>query len=111
MNTRYAAALCFFLTMVTAQYTCAAATDESAKSALLLTQILDGTDALTQASDFSAENRTVSAVVDGSPEDAKKFCSDISAIVEKYELVFSEGWTAQLMSTDSDGQVMAVCPL
>lgn len=111
MKTHYAAILCFFLTLVTAQCSWAASTDESVESASVLTKILDGTDALSQASEFSAEDRAVYASVDGSPEDAKKFCSEINVIVEKYDLVFAEGWTVQLTSTDSDGQVMAVCPL
>lgn len=111
MRTQYAAVMCFLLTMLTAHSASAATEAESAENALTLTQILDGTDALDAASEFSAEDRAVYAVVDGTPQDAQQFCSQVDALVKKYELVFAKGWIVQLTIPDADGQAMAVCSL
>lgn len=85
--------------------------DESEESASTLCKILDGLDALTQASEFSAKSRTVNIVIDGSAEDAKKLCPQINALVEQNELVFAEGWVVEISSSSPDYSVIGTCPL
>ena len=87
--------------------------DESVENASLLSKMLDGNDTmnLTQASEYSAEDRSVNIDVDHSPEEAKKLCSEISAIVEYHDLVFAPGWTVQMTTPRTDVEVIAVCPL
>ncbi|MGE8485268.1 MAG: hypothetical protein ACN6Q5_22040 [Pseudomonas sp.] len=111
VRNKFAAGMFCFLTIVTVQYAYSSATDESAENASLLCKILDGNDALTQASEFSAEDRTVNISVDRSPEEAKKLCPEISAIVEYHEMTFTHGWTVQITSPDSGYDVVAICPL
>ncbi|WP_259699618.1 hypothetical protein [Pseudomonas frederiksbergensis] len=111
MNNRYTASLMFLLALVTAQLAYSSGKDESAESASLLCKILDGNDALTQASEFSAKNRAVYISVDGSAEDAKKLCPVISSIVADNAMTFTEGWTVQVSTPGDDYKVAAVCPL
>ncbi|UZE22058.1 hypothetical protein LOY67_18615 [Pseudomonas sp. B21-056] len=85
--------------------------DETEESASLLCKLLDGMDALTQASEFSVEHRTVNIVIDGSSEDARNLCPEISAMVEEQALVFSEGWVVEIVSSKPDYQVIGTCPL
>ena len=110
MRHKYAG-LFFLLAIVTAQYAYSGATDESAENASLLCKMLDGNDALTQASEFSSEDRSVNISVDSSPEEARKFCSEISAIVEYHDMAFAQGWTVQITTPGSDNEVAAICPL
>lgn len=113
MRNKYAAGLFFLLTIVAVQCAYSIGMDESVENASLLSKILDGNDTmnLTQASEYSAENRSVNIDVDHSPEEAKKLCSEISAIVEYHDLVFAPGWTVQMTTPSTDGAVIAVCPL
>lgn len=111
MRNTYTAGMLFLLTVFTPQCACSSAKDESADNASLLCKILDGNDALTQASEFSAQNRSVYISVDAAPEDAKKLCPVISAIVADNEMVFAQGWTVQVSSPGNDYKVAAVCPL
>ncbi|MGE7963005.1 hypothetical protein ACQKPC_11605 [Pseudomonas sp. NPDC089918] len=108
---KYTTGLFFLLTIVTAQYAYSGTTDESVENASLLCKILDSNDALTQASEFSSEDRSVNISVDSSPEEASKLCPVISAIVEHHDMVFAQGWTVQITSSGSDYKVVAVCPL
>nr|WP_280639984.1 hypothetical protein [Pseudomonas sp. RGM2987] len=85
--------------------------DESEESASTLCKILDGLDALTQASEFSAKSRTVNIVIDGSAADAKKLCPEINALVEQNELVFAKGWAVEIVSSRPDYSVIGTCPL
>ncbi|KOY00723.1 hypothetical protein [Pseudomonas nunensis] len=107
----YTAGMCLLLTVLTASSAYSSAEDTSAEYASLLCKILDGNDALTQASEFSAENRSVYISVDASPEEAKKLCPVISAIVVDNEMEFAQGWTVQISSPGNDYKVAAVCPL
>ncbi|MFS2070854.1 hypothetical protein ACEN9D_19010 [Pseudomonas sp. CT11-2] len=113
VRNKYAAGLFFLLTIVAVQCAYSSGMDESVENASLLSKILDGNDTmnLTQASEYSAENRSVNIDVDHSPEEAKKLCSEISAIVEYHDLVFAPGWTVQMTTPSTDGAVIAVCPL
>ncbi|MGN8276737.1 hypothetical protein ACLEJQ_04955 [Pseudomonas sp. SMV71] len=105
-----ACALCL-LSVLTVQTAYSSAVDESEESASTLCRILDGLDALTQASEFSAKSRTVNIVIDGSAEDAQKLCPQISALVEQNELVFAKGWAVQISSSSPDYSVIGTCPL
>ncbi|GID03460.1 hypothetical protein [Pseudomonas sp. 008] len=111
VRNKYAAGMLFLLTLVTAQSTYSGATDESIENASLLCKILDGNDALTQASEFSAEDRTVNISVDRSPEVAKKLYPEINAIVEYHDMTFAQGWAVQITSPGSGDDVVAICPL
>lgn len=111
MKYKYAVVMGLALAVLTAQAAWAKATDKSARNALELTRILDGGDVLTQASDFSPEAQAVSGVIEGSPEDAKKYCAEVQATAKKFDLHFSKGWTAQISTKDDEGVVAAVCPL
>ncbi|UVM52677.1 hypothetical protein LOY38_11915 [Pseudomonas sp. B21-015] len=111
VRNKYAAGMFFLLTIVTAQCAYSGTTDESVENASLLCKILDGNDALTQASEFSSEDRSVYISVDGSPEEARKLCPVISAIVEDHDMTFAQGWTVQITSAGSGDEVVAICPL
>lgn len=111
VRNNYWAGLFVVLTIVTTPFACAEALDESAENASLLCKILDGNDALTQASEFSAEDRSVYISVESSAMDAKKLCRVISAIVVDNDMVFSQGWTVQISSAANDYEVAAVCSL
>jgi len=108
---KYPAGVLFLLTLVMAPVAWSSAEDPSAESASLLCKILDGNDALTQASEYSAEHRSVFISIDGTPEDASKFCPVIDGIVADNEMTFGEGWTVQITSPGNGDKVAAVCPL
>lgn len=99
------------LVAATSPFAYSSGSDKSAESAALLSKILDGNDALTQASEFSVEHRTVSIAIDGSEEDAKQFCPQIDAIVEQHGLSFSEGWVVEIASPSADYEITTSCPL
>lgn len=105
-----ACALCL-VSALTVQAVYSSGVDESEESASTLCKILDGLDALTQASEFSAKSRTVNIVIDGSGEDAKKLCPEISTLVEQNELVFAKGWAVEIVSSSPDYSVIGTCPL
>lgn len=105
-----ACALCL-LSVLTVQAAYGSGVDESEESASTLCKILDGLDALTQASEFSAKSRTVNIVIDGSAEDAKKLCPEINSLVEQNELVFAKGWAVEIVSSNPDYSVIGTCPL
>ena len=113
MRNKYAAGLFFLLTIVAVQCAYSSGKDESVENASLLSKILDGSDTvvLTQACEYSIEDRSVNIDVDSSAEDAKKLCSEISAIVEYHDLVFAPGWTVQMTTPSTGVEVIAVCPL
>jgi hypothetical protein len=111
----YAVVISCFLALTSAQQAGAAAAavsaDESARNALLLTQVLESEGDLAHPPEYSVEDRAVYAVIDGTPAEARERCLVIESLVERYDLVFAEGWTAQVLTEDSDGQPMASCPL
>ena len=109
-NKLLARAFCL-LAGVISQCAYSSGSDPSAENAALLSKILDGNDALTQASEFSAEQRTVNIAIDGTEEDAKKFCPQISAIVEQHGLSFSKGWVVVISSPSADYEITNTCPL
>lgn len=111
MKRTYAVVMSCLLTLMGAQHAGAADADESEQNALLLTQILESEGDLSHPPEFFAEDRTVRAVIDGSPMEARQTCLAIEAMVERNQLVFAEGWTAEVLTDDSDGEVMASCPL
>ncbi|WLI10621.1 MULTISPECIES: hypothetical protein [Pseudomonas] len=111
VRNKYAAGMFFLLTIATIQLAHAGATDKSVENASLLCKMLDGNDALTQASEFSAEDRSVNISVDSSPEEARELCPVISAIVEDHDMVFAQGWTVQISSAGNGYEVIAICPL
>ncbi len=111
MRNRFVIGGFFLLMAMTAQSAYSRGVDKSEENAELLSRILDGNDALNQASEFSTEHRTVNISIDGSEEDAKKFCSQISAIVEQHGLSFSKGWVVVIASPSADYEITNTCPL
>ncbi|NUT90005.1 hypothetical protein HNO91_26580 [Pseudomonas corrugata] len=111
VRNRFIAGAFFLLMAMTAQSAYSSGGDESEENASLLCKMLDGLDALTQASEFSAEHRTVNIVIDGSSEDANKLCPEILALVEQNELVFAQGWAVEIISSSPDYGVIGTCPL
>jgi len=105
------AGTCCLLIALAAQFAHGSAVDESEESASTLCKVLDGLDALTQASEFSAKNRTVNIVIDGTPKDAEKLCPEIDALVEQNDLVFAKGWAVEIVSSRPDFAVIGTCPL
>jgi hypothetical protein len=110
VRNKYATGM-FFLLIMTAQCAYSSAIDESVENASLLCKMLDGNDALAQASEFSAEDRSVYISMDSSPEEARKFCPVISAMVEDHGMMFAQGWTVRITSSGSGSEVVAICPL
>lgn len=115
MKRTYAVVMSCFLAMMSAQQAGAAqadaSADESENNAVLLTQILESEGDLAHPPEYSVKERMVYAVVDGTPDEARERCLLIESLVERYDLVFAKGWTAQVLTEDSEGQVMASCPL
>ena len=111
VRNRFIAGAFFLLMAMIVQPAYSSGGDESEESASLLCKLLDGMDALTQASEFSVEHRTVNIVIDGSSEDANKLCPEILALVEQNELVFDQGWTVEIISSNPDYAVIGACPL
>lgn len=121
MKRTYAVVMTGFLALMSAQYAGAAdveaggdgeaGADKSEQNAVLLTQILESEGDLAHPPEYSVEERMVYAVVDGTPDEARERCLLIESLVERYDLVFAKGWTAQVLTEDSEGQVMASCPL
>jgi hypothetical protein len=111
VKNRLIAGAFFLLMAMTVQSAYSSGVNESEENASLLCKILDGMDALTQASEFSAENRTVNIVIDGTSEDASQLCPQILALVEENELVFTQGWAVEISSSSPDYAVIGTCPL
>jgi hypothetical protein len=73
--------------------------------------MIDNTGLSSKPCEVSGWNQSVTATIDMNSGEARQLCPQITGLISQRGMVFSKGWTFQIVSPYSNGNSIAYCNL